>query len=76
VVYYTYEYIHGQHPVDDYEHYRGRLREYLEQLIRLDTAIQDLLEENEYTADVETSEKYIDSAKRGLLKARWGSRAG
>jgi hypothetical protein len=35
----------------------------------LDEAIEDLLEDREYTADVETCEEYIDSAKRALLKA-------
>jgi len=34
----------------------------------LDDAIQDLLEDHEYTVDVETCEEYIDSAKRALLK--------
>ena len=35
----------------------------------MDDAIQDLLEDREYTVDVETCEEYIDSAKRSLLKA-------
>ena len=56
-------------PLDDYEHYRGRLQEMLDQLVRLDDAIQDLLEDHEYTVDVETCEEYIDSAKRAFLKA-------
>jgi len=56
-------------PLDDYEHYKGRLQETLDQLVRLDDAIQDLLEDREYTVDVETCEEYIDSAKRALLKA-------
>ena len=56
-------------PLDDYEHYRGRLQETLDQLVRLDDAIQDLLEDCEYTLDVETCEEYIDSAKRALLKS-------
>ena len=55
-------------PLDDYEHYRGRLQETLDQLVRLDEAIQDLLEDREYTDDVETCEEYIDSVKRALLK--------
>ena len=41
----------------------------LDQLVRLDDAIQDLLEDEEYTVDVETCKEYIDSAKRALLKA-------
>jgi len=32
--------------------------------------IQDLLEDSEYTADVEACEGYIESAKRALLKAK------
>ena len=32
-------------PFDDYEHYRGRLQEMLDQLVRLDATIQDLLED-------------------------------
>jgi len=56
-------------PLDDYKHYRGRLQEMLDQLVQLDDAIQDLLEDHKYTFDVETCEEYIDSAKRALLKA-------
>ena len=48
-------------PLDDYEHYRGRLQETLDQLVRVDDAIQDLLEDREYTVDVETCE-YINQA--------------
>jgi hypothetical protein len=54
---------------DDYEHYRGRLQETLDQLVRLDDAIQDLLDDREYTVDVKACEEYIDSAKRDLLRA-------
>jgi hypothetical protein len=43
--------------LDDYEHYRGWLQETLDQLVWLDDAIQDLLEDREYTADVETCEE-------------------
>ena len=57
-------------PLDDYEHYRGRLQETPDQLVRLDDSIEDLLEDNEYTANVEACEEYIDSAKRALLKAK------
>jgi sulfopyruvate decarboxylase TPP-binding subunit len=56
-------------PLDDYEHKRGRLQETLDQVVRLGDAIQYLLEEREYTVNVETCEEYIDSAKRVLLKA-------
>ena len=38
-------------------------------MVRLDDAIQDLLEDREHTVDVETCEEYIDSAKRAHLKA-------
>ena len=38
-------------PQDDYEHYRGRLQETLDQLVRLDDANQDLLEEWENTVE-------------------------
>ena len=38
-------------------------------MVRLDDAIQDLLEDREYAVDVETCEEYIDSAKQALLKA-------
>jgi hypothetical protein len=34
----------------------------------LDDAIQDLLEDREYTVDVKTCEEYVDSAKRALLR--------
>ena len=56
--------------LDDYEHYRGRLQETLDQLVRLNDSIQDLLEDSDYTADVEACEEYIDSAKRALLKVK------
>jgi len=60
----------GDNSLDDYEHYRGRLQETPDQLVRLDDSIEDLLEDNEYTANVEACEEYIDSAKRALLKAK------
>jgi hypothetical protein len=50
---------------DDYQHYRRPLV----QLIQLDNAIQDILRDNEYTADVETCGEDISSAKREILKA-------
>jgi hypothetical protein len=55
-------------PLDDYEHYRGRLQETLNQLVRLDVSIQDFLEDSEYNADAEVCEKHMDSAKRVILK--------
>jgi hypothetical protein len=36
----------------------------------LDNDIQDLLDDNEYTTDVEVAEEYIDSAEGTLLKAK------
>jgi hypothetical protein len=57
-------------PLEDYEYYRDRLRETLDQLLSLDNGIQDLLDDSEYTTDVEISEEYIDSAQRALLKAK------
>jgi len=59
----------GDTPLDDYEHYRGRLQETLDQLVRLDDSIEDLLEDSEYAGEVEVCEEYIDSAKRAILKA-------
>ena len=59
----------GDTPLDECEHYRARLQETLDRLVRLDDSIQDLLEDSEYTADVEVCEEYIDSAKRAILKA-------
>ena len=56
-------------PLDDYEHYRGRLQETQNQLVRLDDAIQDLSEDHEYTVDVEMCEEYINSVKRAIVKA-------
>jgi len=35
----------NDNPLDDYEHYRGRLQETLDQMVRLDDSIQDLLED-------------------------------
>jgi hypothetical protein len=55
-------------PLDGNEHYRGRLQVSLDQLVRLDDCIKELLEDSEYTADVEAYEDYIDSAKRAIIK--------
>jgi len=53
-------------PHDDYVHYRGRLQDTLDHLIQLDDVVQDLLEDHEYTVDVETFEEYIDSAQHNI----------
>ena len=50
-------------PLEDYEYYRDRLQETLDQLLSLDSDIRDLLEDKEYTTDVEVAEEYIDLAK-------------
>jgi hypothetical protein len=60
----------GDNPLDDYKQYIGRLQQTLDQLVRLDDSIQDLLDDNEYTADVEVCGEYLDSAKRAILKAK------
>ncbi|PNF29782.1 hypothetical protein B7P43_G10691 [Cryptotermes secundus] len=57
-------------PHEVYEYYRDRLRETLDQLISLDNDIQALLDNSEYTTDVEVSEEYIDLAKQASLKAK------
>ncbi|PNF36861.1 hypothetical protein B7P43_G08875 [Cryptotermes secundus] len=67
-VQYLYKEIHCQHPtsstpLEDYEYYRDRLQETLDQLLSLDSDIRDLLEDKEYTTDVEVAEEYIDLAK-------------
>ena len=48
-------------PLYDYEHYRCRLQETLDQLLRLDEVIQDLLEYREYAADVVRSTLILPS---------------
>jgi hypothetical protein len=55
--------------LDDYDHYRGRLKENLDQLVPLDDKIQGLLEDDKYTEDVSKSAEYIDAAKRVIRKA-------
>jgi hypothetical protein len=53
-------------PLEDYEFYRYRLQEILDQLLSIDNDIQDLLDENEYTTDVEVAEEYSEVAKREM----------
>jgi hypothetical protein len=55
-------------PLDDLEHYRGRLKESLDRLISLDDAIHDLLPDKEYGEDINTCEEYIDKSKRAIQK--------
>jgi len=56
-------------PLDDLEHYRGRLKETLDRLISLDDAICDLLPDKEYEENIYTCEEYIDKTKRAIQKA-------
>jgi hypothetical protein len=58
-------------PLEDYEYYQDCLQETLDQLLSLDNDIQDLLDDSEYTTDVEVAEEYIDSTEPALLKAKW-----
>jgi len=59
----------GSTPLDDLQHYRGRLKETLDRLISLDDAIHDLLPDKEYEEDINTCEEYIDKTKRAIQKA-------
>ena len=56
-------------PLDDLEHYRGRLKETLDKLISLDDAFHDLLPDKEYEEDINTCEEYIGKTKRAIQKA-------
>jgi hypothetical protein len=56
---------------DDYEHYKGRLVEALQHMLKLDDTIHDLLTDEEYDSDV-TCEEYIDTAKCAIHKAGHG----
>jgi hypothetical protein len=58
-------------PLEDYEYYRDCLQETLDQILSLDNDIQDLLEDSEYTTDVQVAEDYIDLSVRALLTAKW-----
>jgi hypothetical protein len=54
---------------DDLQHKSNRLQETLDHLTSLDDSIHGSLNDVEYATDVETSEVYIDSAKRATYKA-------
>jgi hypothetical protein len=56
-------------PLDDLEHYCGRLKETLDRLIALDDSIHDLLPDQEYEDDIHTCEEYIDKTKRAIQRA-------
>jgi len=51
-------------PLDDLEHYRGRLKDTLDRLISLDDAFHELLPDKEYEEDINTCEEYIHKTKR------------
>jgi flagellar biosynthesis chaperone FliJ len=56
-------------PLDELEHYRGRLKETLNTPISLDHIIHNLLSHKEYKDLINTCEEYIDKAKRAIQKA-------
>ena len=55
--------------LDDFEHFRNRFQETLDQLTSLDDFIHGSLNDVEYATDVETCEEYIVSVKRVIYKA-------
>jgi hypothetical protein len=59
----------GETSLDDCEHYKGRIEEALERMLKLDDSIHDLLTDDEYDTDVAICEDYIDTAKRAIQKA-------
>jgi hypothetical protein len=50
----------------DYDHYKGRLEEALERMLKLDDTIHDLLNDEEYDADVRNT-----SIQLSALFRRW-----
>lgn len=56
--------------LDEVEHYHDRLQESVRNLMDLDDAIQDFLDDVEYDVDVQTCEEYMDKCKRAIRKAR------
>jgi hypothetical protein len=57
-------------PLDELEHYRGRLQETLGRLLSLDDAIHDILPDKEYKKDADICEEYIDKTKRARASRR------
>ena len=57
-------------PIDELQYLSERLDETLANLLTLDNAIQDLLDDEEYANDVPICEEYIDSSKRAIRKAK------
>jgi len=56
-------------PLDDLEHYHGRLKETLDRLISLDDSIHELLPDKESEEDVHTCDEYINKTKRASQRA-------
>ena len=56
-------------PLDDLEHYWGRLQETLQRLLSLDDAIHDLLPDKEHEENIGICEEYIDKVKRAIQRA-------
>ena len=57
-------------PIDELQYLSERLDETLANLLTLDNAIQDLLDDEEYANDMPICEEYIDSSKRAIRKAK------
>jgi hypothetical protein len=62
----------GETSPDDHEHYKERIREALEPMLKLDDCIHDLLSDDEYYTDVAICEDYIDTAKHAIQKPARG----
>jgi hypothetical protein len=62
----------GETALDDHEHYKGRIKEALERMLKLDDCIHNRLLDDEYYADVAICEDYIDTAKRAIQKPARG----
>jgi hypothetical protein len=60
----------GDTSLEDHEYFQGRMKETLERVLKLDDCIHDFLSDDEYYADVEICEDYIDVAKRAIFKSR------
>jgi hypothetical protein len=53
---------------EDIECYKNRLHETLGRLTSLDDEIHELLDDNEYDADLQKFEEYIESTKRDIIR--------
>jgi hypothetical protein len=54
--------------LEDCEYFKDRLRETSDRLTNLDDEIHELFDDSEYDADLQKYEKYIESAKRAILR--------